>query len=153
MLICLEGPARVEPVTLYSGASPFVRVEGEGRCEIDVPQQAVVMREAGVMYVRSSCLAGFEGDFRWMQTDLLGTAVLHLEGAGTILMNSVRRGRTIEVRADRPVHVRRDAFLAWTAGVEAERFSGGAEVSDLVVFRGEGRVVIAGLNTEDEGRP
>ncbi len=145
-LVSVWGGLDVRESGLQSSTNPFLALHGQGRGLVRVPNLAAVVPTDGVLFVRASALAGFSGRYKWIRGEVLGSAVVQLEGRGTVLLNTPRRAVVVEVEPSAPLYVRRDAFLGWSDGVEAARVSLPGLVDGLIRFEGTGRVVFAGID-------
>jgi uncharacterized protein (AIM24 family) len=111
-----------------------------------VPNVVATVKDVRRMFVRASALAGFEGDLKWTRTDALGTAVMELEGAGSVLLNSPQRAILAKVEANAPLHIRKDLFLAWSRDVQILEAKMPGIPGQHVKFEGQGMVILAGSN-------
>jgi tetratricopeptide (TPR) repeat protein len=146
ILVAATGDISVEPCDVPATSNVFLKVEGCGKCLVRVPNIVATVKDVRRIFVRASALAGFEGDLSWRRTDALGTAVMELEGHGSVLLNSPQRAILAKVEASSPLHIRKDMFLAWSKDVQICDAKMAGVSGQHVKFEGMGMVILAGSN-------
>jgi len=141
------------PEPLGGPGSPWVQLNGVGQILVGASPDRELSElelEDSLVYVRESCLVAFAGSARHENGRLPSgggepISMVQISGRGTVLIESIKPPRVLQVTEDHKLAVRADDVVGWIGrliGHPLELESAPLKTPGFVAFSGHGSVLI-----------